>query len=1503
MAAGKKRVLDEASGTPKAKKTKTEEQSKKSKDKAEKPTQPVSFLVSDDIDFPRGGGTTLTPLEVKTLRAEAAKEVDKELFAATTEKSVKRKRKSEARGSSNSAAKDGKEKAGIRIEHLNYKTLHLTRLQRVVVGMKILGQVVAVEPLALIVSLPNQLFAHVPITHISTQLTHTLESMEDVEMGNSDDEDEDSSPSGVPDLFEIFRPGQYVRAVVTAVHPPGTTDVSGLGRARDEVQKASRRVELNLVPEKVNEGVVKSDLRTGFTMSAAVKSIEDHGYILDLGMSDVSGFLSFKDAQKGSWGTEKKLHIGQLLDVAVVKMSGNGRTCNVSVDPKTISTASITEVSNVSSIVPGALVQSLVTAVQSDGLVLQVLGYFDGTIDQFHLVPGQPEVHYQVGQKVKARILYDINPSTPPRFALSLADHVVRFTTKSPSADAATTDLRNAYPIGTILEAVKVARVESERGLVVNVGSGIEGFIHISQTSDEHVPTLSASSGAWKLGMVHRARVTGYYPLDGILQLSLRASVLGQKFLQVADVQVGEVIKGTVKKLTDSALFVSISGNVDGVIWPNHYADIALKHPQKRFKPGSSLKCRVLVVDPERKRVALTAKKTLVESTLPTITQFSDAQVGVLTHAVVFKVSDKSLQVELYNNLKATVPAREASETTVPSLSSAFPIGKPVQVRITAVDPETSRITASIRQASPNYKSAIADISGVDIGDIVEGVISDVRKDKAVVALQPTQVTALLSLNNLANRREVSVAQLRSTLKTGDKLQDLVVTSRNPEKGFVLVAMKPKEKEQLVQKNQLSIDTVQPGQLVGGRVLRHARHGALVKITKAISGILHPTDACDDYENGKPFPPVDSVLKAVVISIDKERRQLSLTTRMSRLFPGQDKPIVDREITNISDLKVGETIRGFIKSVAEHGLFVTLGRDIDARVQIRELFDDYVKDWKSRFSANQLVKGRVLSVNIEKKQVELSFRSGDLKRDNQPQLTLSDLSEGQKVDGRVKKVEDYGIFIAIEGSKLSGLCHKSELSDNKDADVTLALRSFREGDKVKAVILSIDQEKRRISFGLKPSYFEERDFEQDESEDEEERESRSSSALGVVEDDDDDDDDDGGVGEDEEEVGAIEAEGDELTAGINGDEDDEADEADDEAGRMDVDLTLDLQKPSGSSSAPSTSGPKESLRLNGGFQWAAPDSSEDVEMGSDQDSDEDVQQEGKKKKKKRKEIEQDLTADMHTRAPESNSDFERLLLGSPNSSYLWVRYIAFQLQISEIDKAREIAKRALKTINFREEQEKLNVWIALLNLENVYGTEESLEATFKDAARHNDSKTIHLRMAEIFEQSDKLEKAEEQYKKTCKKFSQSSKVWSLFGEHYLKRGMLEEARKLLPRSLQSLEKRKHLKTICKFAQLEYKLGDPERGKTIFEGIVDSHPRRWDMWSIYMDMEAGQGDINSLRNLFNRVLTLKMTSHKAKSFFKKWLELERRLGDEEGAHAVKTKAIEWTQRAAGTSGES
>ncbi len=288
-----------------------------------------------------------------------------------------------------------------------------------------------------------------------------------------------------------------------------------------------------------------------------------------------------------------------------------------------------------------------------------------------------------------------------------------------------------------------------------------------------------------------------------------------------------------------------------------------------------------------------------------------------------------------------------------------------------------------------------------------------------------------------------------------------------------------------------------------------------------------------------------------------------------------------------------------------------------------------------------------------------------------------------------------------------------QLSDNPGADVTVALRGFRQGDRVKAIILKIDN--RRISLGLKPSYFSEGDFEEN------------------------DEDAEGQNGEADE--GVADDIADEQVADQGQDVEMASDPEDSDDMEIDVDghqLEFRIPGTSPSGKTPSTQGPI--LSSIGGFQWPGTvHQPEDDEGTGSSSSDEDEAVKPGKKKRKRKAIEQDLTADMHTKTPESNADFERLLLGYPNSSYLWVQYMSFQLPLSEVDKAREIGRRALKTINFREEQERLNVWISLLNLENVYGTGESLEATFKEAARANDSKTIHLRLAAIFEQSDKPE--------------------------------------------------------------------------------------------------------------------------------------------------------------------
>jgi len=277
---------------------------------------------------------------------------------------------------------------------------------------------------------------------------------------------------------------------------------------------------------------------------------------------------------------------------------------------------------------------------------------------------------------------------------------------------------------------------------------------------------------------------------------------------------------------------------------------------------------------------------------------------------------------------------------------------------------------------------------------------------------------------------------------------------------------------------------------------------------------------------------------------------------------------------------------------------------------------------------------------------------------------------------------------------------------------------------VQAFVTSVDLDKRRISFSLKPSHFADEDFQQDDHASEEDQE-----PLGVVEDEDI-------------EMASAEEDGTNDTDSDAVSEDDEDEESEIEP--MAVDVSPDVQnlsqKQVNVTTIPSVARPAPTLKIQGGFQWSdnilQEDAADDLESSEDSETDE---RPTKKKRKKKRQVELDLTADMHTKTPESTADFERVLLGSPNSSYLWIQYMSFQLQMSEIEKAREVAKRALDTINFREEGEKLNVWIALMNLENVYGTDQSLESVFRDAARHCEPKTVHLRLASILDESGKHE--------------------------------------------------------------------------------------------------------------------------------------------------------------------
>lgn len=252
--------------------------------------------------------------------------------------------------------------------------------------------------------------------------------------------------------------------------------------------------------------------------------------------------------------------------------------------------------------------------------------------------------------------------------------------------------------------------------------------------------------------------------------------------------------------------------------------------------------------------------------------------------------------------------------------------------------------------------------------------------------------------------------------------------------------------------------------------------------------------------------------------------------------------------------------------------------------------------------------------------------------------------------------------------------------------------------------------------------------------------------------------------------------------------------------------------------------------------------------------------------------------------------------------------MAFFLSLADIASARNVANRAFERIEFRQEGEKLNVWTALLTLELKYGTDKSLHETVDRACQQNNPKQVYLRVCELLDKEvdasasgsadldTSTKRADEMFKKMCKKFKSKKSVWLAHFQYLLKGSRHEEAHALLKRSLQSLPNYKHVEVMSKFAQMEFELGSPERGRTIFNALLEKHPKRMDLLFVNIDKEVKNGDVAKARALLDSVVNpvsndrkFKFSDKQMKSLFKKWYRMEEDHGDEESQERVKEEA--------------
>lgn len=525
-----------------------------------------SVMQAEETAFPRGGGSVLTPLEIKQAANEATRDV---LFAASsagkkedgpkTKKHKAGKFSKSKKSAGGSGAKAGEESNKTRILSLALKQL--------VVGTHVLVQVSNITSFELVVSLPNSLSGYVPITNISKKFTAALE---DVGSDSEDENDEDD----IPKLSDAFKLGQWLRAIIVST----------------ETDDNKKRLELTIDPDMVNGSIDDKDIVPGQAVQGSVSSVEDHGLVIDFGNSKVSGFISKKELAFVGFdiATAKP---GQVLLLTILSKSPNGRTVTLTASPLNKKVPTLESVHSVRSATAGTLVEGTIAEVRGSGLVVKFYEHLTGTIDRFHA--GHTDSSdslttiYNEGDSIKARVISTLPHVDENQVALSVLPHVIGL-----SAD--TVVGAQALNIGFTVEHAKVVSVDPNFGVFFSLGiDGVLGFCHKTKLSDEPILALT-DAGAYATGTTHRARVLGYSYLDNMYTLSLEQSILDKKYLRVQDIPVGDVLEVTVGAILPKGdIIVNITDDLKGIVHPFQISDVKMANPEKKFKIGSKTKARV----------------------------------------------------------------------------------------------------------------------------------------------------------------------------------------------------------------------------------------------------------------------------------------------------------------------------------------------------------------------------------------------------------------------------------------------------------------------------------------------------------------------------------------------------------------------------------------------------------------------------------------------------------------------------------------------------------------------------------------------------------------------------------------------------------------------------------------------------------------------------------------------------------------------------------------------
>ncbi len=300
---------------------------------------------------------------------------------------------------------------------------------------------------------------------------------------------------------------------------------------------------------------------------------------------------------------------------------------------------------------------------------------------------------------------------------------------------------------------------------------------------------------------------------------------------------------------------------------------------------------------------------------------------------------------------------------------------------------------------------------------------------------------------------QVDIRPIRDVTPLLNIPQPFQILKMDRRRGNIVVSRRAiLEETRAEQRNEL-VSNLEEGQVVEGVVKNITDYGAFVDLG-GVDGLLHVTDiAWRRVNNPADVLTIGETVKVQIVKINPETQRISLGMKQLQVDPWEGvgaKFPVDSKFT------------GRVTNITDYGAFVELEPGVEGLVHVSEM------SWVKKnvhpgkiISTSQEVEVMVLDVDPSKRRISLGLKQC---MDNPWESFAEQFPVGTVIEGEIKNVTEFGLFIGLDGD-VDGMVHMSDLDWNRAGDEAIA--DYKKGDVVKAKVLEVDQEKERISLGIK----------------------------------------------------------------------------------------------------------------------------------------------------------------------------------------------------------------------------------------------------------------------------------------------------------------------------------------------------------------------------------------------------------------------------------------------------